>query len=67
MKKISITVVAVLGLFLCRPLVFAHPVHEAAMAGDLEKVQEILAQGVDVNLPDAMTLTPLHFAAGGGG
>jgi ankyrin repeat protein len=42
------------------------PLHEAANAGDLAKVQELLAAGTDVNLRDVHDWTALHYAAGNG-
>src|SRR5436309_683599 len=38
-------------------------VHDAAKAGDLAKVKELLASGVDVNAKDLVDRTPLHCAA----
>lgn len=36
--------------------------HQAAGAGDLQKVQELLESGADVNEQDDRGRTPLHFA-----
>jgi ankyrin repeat protein len=37
----------------------------AALEGDLERIQEMIAAGADVNLADQAGFTPLHFAAQG--
>jgi hypothetical protein len=37
--------------------------HEAAQQGDLEKVQQLLSKGVDVNEQNDQGVTPLHQAA----
>ena len=37
--------------------------HDAAMAGDLERVKELLACGAEVNSFDSIGYTALHYAA----
>jgi len=44
------------------------PLHEAARAGDIEKVKALISNGADVNAKDTsqlatMGMTPLHYAA----
>jgi cytochrome c len=39
----------------------AAPLHDAAKEGDVEKIEELLAQGADINESSALA-TPLHFA-----
>jgi ankyrin repeat protein/beta-lactamase regulating signal transducer with metallopeptidase domain len=41
-------------------------IHLAAYAGDIERVREFIAKGVDVNGKNVLELTPLHTAALGG-
>jgi uncharacterized protein len=59
----------VLVLFLVSSLALVHrmalagPLHDAAQAGDVEKVRELLTQGVDVDERDARGETPLIKAA----
>jgi ankyrin repeat protein len=42
------------------------PIHQAAAAGDLERLQELLDAGVPVDFPGWMGDTPLHAAASAG-
>jgi len=42
------------------------PLHWAAERGDIEKVQELIARGANVNARDNEGDTPLHLAAQGG-
>jgi len=51
-----------IGLSLCIPAL-AGPLHDAAGNGDVEKVRELVAEGVDVNQVDTMVGTPLTKAA----
>src|SRR5438067_6287327 len=46
--------------------VAAGDLHEAIQSGSLERVKAEVAQGADVNAPDAMGATPLHDAAWSG-
>jgi ankyrin repeat protein len=41
----------------------AYPLHEAALAGDMEKVKSLLAKGADVNERGRWGYTPLHYAS----
>jgi ankyrin repeat protein len=41
----------------------AQNIHEAAASGDKDAVERFLAEGVSVNAPGEMWLTPLHLAA----
>ena len=58
-----------LGLLLVIGLAFAgcggekSDIHVAAYAGDLPKVKQLVAGGVDINKRDKKKLTPLHLAA----
>jgi len=40
--------------------------HDAASAGDVERVRELLKKGADPNVRDEYGNTPLHWAASGG-
>jgi cytohesin len=42
------------------------PIHEAAWKGDIEAIRALVKAGADVNAPDALGGTPLHWAARGG-
>jgi ankyrin repeat protein len=42
------------------------PMHEAAWRGDIEAIRALVKEGVDINAPDALGGTPLHWAARGG-
>lgn len=42
------------------------PLHDACYAGDMDKVQQLLDQGYDINSKDRAGATPLHYAASGG-
>ncbi len=44
----------------------AKSLHEAAAAGDIERVKKLVAEGADVNAKDEKGSTPLHFAASEG-
>lgn len=39
-----------------------HPLHEAALAGDIEKVKSLISRGADVNEKDEGGRTALHYA-----
>lgn len=39
----------------------AEPLHDAAMAGDIAQIEQLLREGADVNASDAMS-TALHWA-----
>ena len=43
-------------------MVFAQPIHDAARAGNVARVEQLLAQGVDVNVLDEAHNTALHHA-----
>ncbi|KMT65495.1 ankyrin repeat domain-containing protein [Catenovulum maritimum] len=58
---LSILIVTLLG---CGPKPWDEPeLHEAAIRGDIEKVQRILKQGVDVDSLNSQGATALHWAA----
>ena len=59
MKQLLITIAAVLLV----ETVFAGPIHDAAMNGDLTGIQSELDKGVDVNAKNINGWTPLHLAA----
>lgn len=63
MRLIS-TFVVILSLFACGPSPWDEPpLHEAAKSGDIEEVQELLAQGIPVDSLNSEGATPLHWAA----
>ncbi len=39
------------------------PLHQAAMRGDIERIQELIESGANVNAKDLAGWTALHFAA----
>ena len=39
------------------------PLHQAAQAGDIDKVRILISEGADVNAKDEFGITPLHEAA----
>lgn len=41
------------------------PLHQAAQAGDIDKVRILISEGADVNVKDQSSNTPLHYVAGG--
>jgi ankyrin repeat protein len=41
----------------------ADRLHAAAQDGDLDEVRRLLAEGLDVNAFDEISMTPLHYAA----
>ena len=53
---------AAIALLLGTVLAHAGPLHEAAGSGDVEKVQQLLAEGEDIGEVEALG-TPLHWAA----
>src|ERR1700736_4466342 len=55
---------ALTGLFVSAAL--AGDMHNAARAGDVERVKALLAAGADVNLRDSLGGTALHDAAWAG-
>ena len=65
MKKIHIRLLILLiPLFTAgSPAAGDHPLHRAAMAGDLETLTALISQGTDVNLADHQGNTPLQLAA----
>ena len=42
---------------------FAGPLHDAAKKGNIEQVEQLIAEGADVNQQDRRTGTALHWAA----
>ncbi len=42
------------------------PIHKAAQTGDLDKVREFIADGIDVNVKNSIGTTPLYLAVTGG-
>ena len=60
MRSLIITLVAVFAL---TTAAVAAPIHDAAKAGDLAKVRQLLADGADVDARDYDGDTPLHWAA----
>ena len=53
---------AAIALLLGAVLAHAGPLHEAAGAGDVDKVRRLLAEGEDIGEMQALG-TPLHWAA----
>ncbi|GIT66537.1 MAG: hypothetical protein Ct9H300mP25_00090 [Acidobacteriota bacterium] len=65
MQKRS-TVFGLVGVFLVMSssvLALDLPLHEAVVAGDLDRVRVLIADGVDVNTVDGDGTTALHWAA----
>jgi len=48
------------------PATVENPLHQAALAGDLETLAVLISGGTDVNLPDPMGNTPIELAASRG-
>ena len=46
--------------------VMSGSIHEAARDGNVEELNNLMAQGVDVNSRDKLSRTPLHLAAWAG-
>jgi ankyrin repeat protein len=46
-----------------KPTEVSYPLHEAAKAGDSERVKSLIANGADINSQDENDNTPLYFAA----
>eukprot|EP01125_Pyxidicula_operculata_P022305 TRINITY_DN904_c0_g1_i1.p1 TRINITY_DN904_c0_g1~~TRINITY_DN904_c0_g1_i1.p1 ORF type:complete len:114 (+),score=29.66 TRINITY_DN904_c0_g1_i1:91-432(+) len=42
------------------------PLHDAAAKGNLEKIQELISEGVSINEVDSASNTALHWASGAG-
>ena len=52
---------AILCLMFCAmPVARAGPIHDAAKAGDIEQLEQLLAQGADIN--QGGLATPLYYA-----
>ena len=58
MKKLILT----LGLIAGLNCLYATPIHDAALVGDLEKIKSLVSNGVNINVPQEDGYTPLHFA-----
>ena len=66
MKHLLLTTIAAVVLVGCGPSAPDISIHEAAMDGDIEAVQQHLAAGADVDTrDDVIGWTPLHFATDG--
>ncbi len=61
----TVLCVSVAILLLSRNI-FAEPIYDAVIAGDLKAVEHHIAEGVDVNAKDDSGMTPLHIASGAG-
>ena len=60
----ALLLVSLLLLAACGPGYFDEPpLHDAAMRGDVEKVQALIKKGEDVNGVNSEGATPLHWAA----
>ena len=71
MRTMTFSAVAVATMLSAPVLMFgspvlADPIHDAAKAGDVEKIERLIAEGVDVNHTDLADKTPLHWAADAG-
>jgi len=63
-KLITFTLIFISMMLFSVMAVEASPLHDAAEAGDLQKVKQLLNQGADVNAKDKLSQrTPLHLAA----
>lgn len=64
-KSTTVRLASILGvsLLLAAATPLESPVADAAQAGDVEQVRNLLRQGADVNAPQADGLTALHWAA----
>ena len=60
MLRIALTLLLLLGIPIST---WAGPLHDAARSGDVSAVEQLLGQGVDVNLKGQNDATPLIVAA----
>lgn len=63
LTMMRLTGVMALGLMLVGATALESPVADAAQAGDVEQVRDLLRQGADVNAAQSDGLTALHWAA----
>ncbi len=63
MKRPAVVAGLVASCLVAWAIAHADPIHEAAGAGRVEKLRQIIAKGVDVNAKSPSGATPLHDAA----